>query len=593
MNEGERGRSTPSMVAEHRLDAVIVGGGGAGLYAALELATHPDLKVAVVSKLHPIRSHTGAAQGGIGAALGHAEEDHPEWHIFDTVKGGDYLADQDAVEILCHEAIDVVYELERLGLPFNRATDGRIEQRIRAGGHTRNFGEAPLARTLYAADRTGQMILHTLYQQCLKHAVRFFDEFQVIDLMIEDGRCGGVLAWDLVRGGVHAFRTKTVLLATGGWGQVYATTTNAATSTGDGVAVAWRRGLPLEDMEFYQFHPTGIYKRGILLSEAARGEGTYLLNGRGERFMDRYAPTMRELAPRDVVSRAIHREVREGRGAGSDGDCVLLDFRHLSDDVRRTKLPEVVDLIHTYMGLDPSRDLIPVRPTAHYAVGGIPTDTRGRVLVDETSRVVLGLYAAGECACVSVHGANRLGTNSLIDILVFGRRAGRDMARVARETDEPRSDVNLEDSAAAELARWLHGEGTESPVRIREDLRTLMDAQVSVFRTETGLRDALNRIHDLQDQFRRVRVDDRGRIFNQNLLEAFETGCLLDIAEATTVSAIHRTESRGVHYREDYPQRDDGNWLKHTLLFRRSAGDHIIRHKPVVITRFPPKERAY
>ncbi|MBI3998442.1 MAG: succinate dehydrogenase flavoprotein subunit [Armatimonadetes bacterium] len=578
---------------EHEYHAVIVGGGGAGLYAALELAQHSGLRIAVVSKLHPIRSHTGAAQGGIGAALGHAEEDFPEWHMFDTVKGGDYLADQDAVEILCTEAIDIVFELERMGLPFDRAPDGRIEQRIRAGGHTRNFGERPLARTLYAADRTGQMILHTLYQQCLRHAVDFFDEFEVIDLLFDDGRCTGVLAWELATGEVHTFWARAVLLATGGWGQIYKTTTNAVTLTGDGIAMAWRRGIPLEDMEFYQFHPTGIYKMGILLSEASRGEGVYLCNGLGERFMDRYAPTMRELAPRDMVSRSIHREIREGRGGGPNRDCVFLDFRHLPDEVRRAKLPEVLELIQTYVGLDPGRDLIPVRPTAHYAVGGIPTDVWARVVVDERNRVVEGLYAAGECACVSVHGANRLGTNSLVDILVFGRRAGRDMARVARERPaSPRSAIPPS-RALEDLSRLLKGDGRESHVRIREELRQLMDDQVSVFRIASGLQDALEKIHVLQERYAGARVADRGKIFNQDLLEAYETGCLLDVAEATVASALNRTESRGTHYREDYPARDDANWLKHTLLYRKGPGDYDFRYKPVVITRFPPRERTY
>lgn len=581
------------MTTEHRVDVLIVGGGGAGLYAALELAKQPDLRTAVVSKLHPVRSHTGAAQGGLGAALGHAEEDHPEWHMFDTVKGGDYLTDQDAVEIMCYEIIEIVYELERVGLPFDRAPDGRIEQRVRAGGHTRNFGEAPLARSVYAADRTGQMILYTLYQQCLKHGVQFFDEFQVVDLLIEDGRCVGVLAWDLAGGGFHAFRARAVLLATGGWGQIYKTTTNALTLTGDGAAIAWRQGIPLEDMEFYQFHPTGVYKMGILLSEASRGEGVYLLNGRGERFMDRYASTMRELAPRDMVSRSIWREIREGRGGGPQGDCVFLDFRHLPEEVRRTKLPEVVELIRTYLGMDPARDLIPVSPTAHYAVGGIPTDVWGRVVVDEDGRVLPGLYAAGECACVSVHGANRLGTNSLDDILVFGRRAGRDMARFVREVDDPAPPVILKETAADELMRLLSSEGPESPARIRQDLQQVMDDLVSVFRTEAGLRDALNRIHELQGRYARVRLDDRGRVFNQDLVEAFEVGCLLDVAEATVVSALNRTESRGAHYREDFPRRDDANWLKHTLLYRRGPRDLVIRYKPVVITKFPPKERTY
>jgi len=578
---------------EHRFDVIIVGGGGAGLYAALELARHPDLKVAVLSKLHPLRSHTGAAQGGIGAALGHAEEDHPEWHMFDTVKGGDYLVDQDAVEILCTEAVDIVYELERLGLPFDRMPDGRIEQRVRAGGHTGNFGQAPLARTCFAADRTGQMILQTLYQQCLRRDVHFFDEFQVVDLIVERGICRGVVAWELRSGNIHSFAAGAVLLATGGWGQIYRLTTNALTLTGDGVAIAWRRGIPLEDMEFYQFHPTGIHRMGILLSEAARGEGVYLRNGAGERFMERYAPGMLELAPRDIVSRSIYREIAAGRGGGPNRDCVFLDFRHVPEEVRRTRLPEVVELIQTYLGLDPGRDLIPVHPTAHYAVGGIPTDVRGRVVVDEQNTVLPGLYAAGECACVSVHGANRLGTNSLVDILVFGRRAGRDMAQYARATRTPGLPQDAAAGAVQYMKNLVGRDGSESAVRLRDELQRVMQEHVSVFRTESGLRHALDSIYDLQDRFTRTGLQDRGSIYNQNLLEAWEVGCLLDVAEATTVAALTRQESRGVHYREDYPRRDDMNWLKHTLLTRTAPREYDIRFKPVVITRFPPKERVY
>jgi len=436
------------------------------------------------------------------------------------------------------------------------------------------------------------MILHTLYQQCLRREVRFFDEFQVVDLLIDGDRCAGVVAWDLQSGELCTFPAKAVLLATGGWGQIYQVTTNAATLTGDGAALAWRHGVPLEDMEFYQFHPTGIYRMGILLSEASRGEGVYLVNGAGERFMERYAPVMKELAPRDMVSRAIYQEIREGRGGGTARDCVFLDFRHLSDEVRRTRLPEVVELVQVYLGVDPARHLVPVQPTAHYAIGGIPTDVWGRVLVDEHGRVLPGLYAAGECACVSVHGANRLGTNSLVDILVFGRRAGREMARYAQEADAADLAQDTPQPAGV-VERLLHSSGPEPVARLRRELQALMMEHVSVFRTEAGLRHALERVHELQERYARIHLDDRGKVFNQALLEAWELGCLLDVAEATTVSALNRTESRGTHYREDYPGRDDAGWLKHTLLYRRGMAQYEVRLKPVVVTRFPPKERVY
>ncbi|HVX30091.1 MAG TPA: FAD-binding protein, partial [Nitrolancea sp.] len=408
----------------HRFDAVIVGAGGAGLMAAAQIADKAN--VAVISKLYPSRSHTGAAQGGIAAALGNQEEDHWVWHMFDTVKGGDYLVDQDAAEVLAREAIDAVYDLEHMGLPFNRTEDGRIDQR-RFGGHTRNFGEAAVRRACYAADRTGHMILQTLYQQGIKHQVTFFNEVMMLDLLLtEDGVCTGVVGLDILTGEIHVFHAKAVLLATGGFGKVFKVTSNALTLTGDGCAVAFRRGLPLEDMECYQFHPTGIYKLGILLSEACRGEGGILRNDLGERFMERYSPTLLDLAPRDIVSRSIFLEIQEGRGIGGK-DYIHLDLTHLPPETIETKLPDIADFVRTYMGLDPVTDLIPIQPTAHYAMGGIPTDVEGRVTVDEENTILPGLYAAGECACVSVHGANRLGTNSLVDLVVFGRRAGRHM----------------------------------------------------------------------------------------------------------------------------------------------------------------------
>ena len=576
------------MVSRLEFDAIVVGAGGAGLRAALELAPHA--KVAVISKLYPIRSHTGAAQGGIGAALGNMEEDRWEWHTFDTVKGSDYLADQDAAEVMCREAIDTVYELERWGLPFDRTPDGLIAQR-RFGGHTRNFGEGPVRRACHAADRTGHMILQTMYQQCIRRNVTFFDEYQVLDLLVENGVCHGVVAYRVADGDLVTFHSLAVLFAVGGFGRIYKVTSNAHALTGDGVAIAWRRGIPLEDMEFFQFHPTGIYKLGILLSEAARGEGAVMVNDKGERFMERYAPTMKDLAPRDMISRYIYQEVREGRGIGGK-DFVHLDFRHLGPDVLVHKLPDITEFVRVYMGLDPARELVPIQPTAHYAMGGIPTDIDGRVIIDEHDTPLLGFYAAGECACVSVHGANRLGTNSLVDILVFGRRAGRHMAEYVREGAAAAGSHNPDLAIRGEIERLRGGTGDESAATIREMLQQEMMDKVSVFRTGGDLDAALQTIHALQERFRRVRIADRGRQFNTDLLEALELGYMLDLAEATTASALHRTESRGAHSREDYPQRDDVNWLKHTLCYRRD-GRVEFRHKPVVITRFAPKERTY
>ena len=573
---------------EHIFDAVIVGAGGAGLRAAMELAGH---NVAVVSKLYPPRSHTGAAQGGIGAALGNLEEDHPEWHTFDTIKGGDYLVDQDAAEFMCQEAVEIVYELEHWGLPFDRTPDGLISQR-RFGGHTRNFGEGPVRRACHAADRTGHMILQTLYQQCIRKGIRFFDEFQMLDLLIEDGRCAGVVVYEIDSGELHTFHAKALLLATGGFGRIFKVTSNAHALTGDGVAIPWRRGIPLEDMEFFQFHPTGIYKLGILLSEAARGEGAFFVNGVGERFMERYSPTLKDLAPRDICSRSIYLEVREGRGIGGK-DYVYLDFRHLGKKVIDEKLPDITEFARVYLGVDPIHEPVPVQPTAHYAMGGVPTNNDGQVITDDHTTPVEGLYAAGECACVSVHGANRLGTNSLVDILVFGRRAGRHMARYVRDAALVATPGNPDSSVAGEVKALLTRSEGETVAPIRDALQQEMMTNASVFRTAGGLRHALETVRALQERYRRAKIDDRGRRFNTDLLEALELGFMLDLAEATAASALNRTESRGAHFREDFPKRDDATWLKHTLIYRRPGGGLDFRYKPVVITRFQPKERTY
>jgi succinate dehydrogenase / fumarate reductase flavoprotein subunit len=581
----------------HDLDAVVVGAGGAGLYAALELKRDlgPEARIGVISKLYPSRSHTGAAQGGVCAALGNTEEDHWEWHWFDTVKGGDYLVDQDAAEVMCREAIDTIINLEHLGLPFNRTPEGLIDQR-RFGGHTRNYGEAPVRRACFAADRTGHEILQTLFQQCIKHDIAFYDEYQVLDLAMPVGPAGpvsGVVAVQLSSGEVHAFRAKAVLFATGGFGKMFKVTSNAHTLTGDGVAIVYRRGLPLEDMEFFQFHPTGMYKLGFLLSEAMRGEGGVLLNGMGERFMERYAPTMKDLASRDVVSRSIYQEIAAGRGI--DGkDFVHLDVRHLGAKVLNEKLPDMSGFIRTYFGIEPLTDLVPIQPTAHYAMGGIPTDIDGHVLADETGRTVPGFFAAGECACVSVHGANRLGTNSLLDILVFGRRSGIAMAKAVRGAEAPEPDPAAEASVFDAIAELLARTEGERAAVLREELQEAMFARCSVYRSGPILNQAWGEVHALRERARRLVVQDKGRRYNTDLGEALELGFLLDCAEATVASAQARTESRGAHAREDFPERDDVNWLKHTFAYRWSDGaEPRLAYRPATITRFEPKPRTY
>ncbi len=584
-SEATYSREIPTL----EFEAVIVGAGGAGLWAALELA-RSGVRTAVLTKLYPTRSHTGAAQGGVCAALGNLEEDHWEWHMFDTVKGGDYLVDQDSAEILAREAIETVIELEHMGLPFNRTPDGKIDQR-RFGGHTRNYGEAAVRRACFAADRTGHMILQTLYQQCIKHGVRFFDEYHVVDLLIEGGLTRGVVAYRIADGELHVFRSGAVLLATGGFGRMFRITSNAMSLTGDGCALAYRRGVPLEDMEFYQFHPTGIYGIGILLSEAARGEGGYLRNDSGERFMQRYAPTLMDLAPRDMVSRAITMEIREGRGIGGK-DYVYMDLTHLGKKVIDEKLPDITEFSRVYQGIEPITQPIPITPTAHYAMGGVPTDNDARVVVDEQNTVLPGLYAAGECACVSVHGANRLGTNSLIDILVYGRRAGRSMAQDVAGQGLPDLPEDAAEPVRAEIEALRGRETGEDPQRIRTELADVMMDDCGVFRTDESLKRALVKVRGLKARYTKVRIQDRGTLFNTDLLETRELGYLLDCAETTAVAALARTESRGAHSREDFPARDDGEWLKHSLAYRSDGGPEL-RYKPVSITRFQPKPRVY
>ncbi|RLQ82538.1 succinate dehydrogenase flavoprotein subunit [Mycetocola zhadangensis] len=584
----------------HQFDIVIVGAGGAGMRAAIEAG--PGAKTAVISKLYPTRSHTGAAQGGMAAALANVEEDSWEWHTFDTVKGGDYLVDQDAAEILAKEAIDAVIDLENMGLPFNRTPEGKIDQR-RFGGHTRDHGKAPVRRACYAADRTGHMILQTLFQNCVRLGINFFNEFYVLDVIMSevDGveQPAGVVAYELSTGDLHVFHSKAIIFATGGFGKIFKTTSNAHTLTGDGVGIIWRKKLPLEDMEFFQFHPTGLAGLGILLTEGARGEGAILRNASGERFMERYAPTIKDLAPRDIVARCMVKEVAEGRGAGPNKDYVYLDCTHLGAEVLETKLPDITEFARTYLGVDPVTEPVPVMPTAHYAMGGIPTNVNAEVLRDNTT-VVPGLYAAGECACVSVHGSNRLGTNSLLDINVFGKRAGNNAVAYVQNA----KFLPLPEDPAVFVRDMIEGvrnnPGTERISVLRKELQEEMDTKAQVFRTDESLDSVTKTITHLRDRYMNIGVQDKGRRYNTDLLEAIELGFLLDLAEVVVFSARNRKESRGGHMRDDYPDRDDENYMKHTMAYltgdphSSDAADHIrLDWKPVVMTRYQPMERKY
>ncbi len=573
----------------HQYEAVIVGAGGAGLTAAL-YAARRGTQIGVISKLYPMRSHTGAAQGGIGAALGSMEEDHWEWHMFDTVKGSDYLGDQDAIELMTREAPQAIYELEHMGLPFDRTPEGKIMQRP-FGGHTRNYGEAPVRRCCHAADRTGHMIIQTLYQNCIKEGITFFDEFHLLDLLIEGNVCRGLVAYEIRTGELHIFHTKAVMLATGGCGRLWSFTSNAHALTGDGLAIPYRRGVPLEDMEFFQFHPTGLYPLGFLITEGVRGEGGILINGQGERFMERYAPTIKDLAPRDMVSRAIYLEIREGRGIGGK-DYVHLDATHLGKEVIETKLPEIASFSRTYVGIDPVKEPMPVKPTAHYVMGGIPTDVDAQVIVDDRKTPIVGLYSAGECACVSVHGATRLGCNSLLDLIVFGKRGGIKLAEYVKGADFAPLPPAPEGWAVSQIERFMTSQGQEKIAPLRAEMQELMMRDVGVFRMEQPLQQALETLKALKARYQETRIDDHGRCFNTDLLEAIELGNLLELAEVTTAGALLRQESRGAHSREDFPKRDDANWLKHTLA--RKAEDRIeFSFKPVSIIKFQPKERKY
>ena len=592
----------------HQFEVIVVGAGGAGLMAGLYASK--TAKTAVISKLYPTRSHTGAAQGGISAAFGNSEEDRAEWHTYDTVKGSDYLGDQDAIEFMCNEAPQAVLELEHYGLPFDRTPEGRISQRP-FGGHTNNVTGKPVRRACHAADRTGHMILQTLYQQCLKNNVNFYDEFQVIDLLMDGERAVGVIAIELATGELHTFHAKSVIIATGGHGRVWEITSNAYAYSGDGAAVVYRRGIPLEDMEFFQFHPTGIYKLGILITEAVRGEGGILLNGKGERFMTKYAPNVKDLASRDVVSRAIYLEIRDGNGVNGS-NYVYLDVRpetvnkyavidgrtnpdgspvNVTGEQILKKLPDIIDFNRVYLGVDPITQPMPIQPTAHYTMGGIPTNKFGEVL-NENGTPYAGLYAAGEAACVSVHGANRLGTNSLLDLVVFGKYAGLRAAEYANQVDYAPLPADPTEYTRQQFNALRNGDGKENLTDISNAMKKMMFEDVGVFRTEEGMQRALDTLAELRERYKHVRVQDTGKVFNTDLLNAWELGNLLELAEVVTLSALNRKESRGGHAREDFPKRDDQNWLKHTLAWKR--GEKIeIGYKPVVITKYQPKERVY
>jgi len=576
----------------HRHEVVIVGAGIAGLSAALETSQGSD--TAVLSKVFPTRSHSTAAQGGTAAALGNMEEDHWEWHWYDTVKGSDFLGDQDAQEVLCREAPEVIYALEHLGVPWSRTDEGRIMQRP-FGGHFSQYGKgAPVRRSCMVADRNGHAILHCLYEQCVKHRVRFYSEVLVVSLLVRERRCCGVVAWDVVRGGFHVIEAKAVMFATGGYASAWQVNTNCLANTGDGLSLVLEAGLPLEDMEFVQFHPTGLYPSGILVTEGARGEGGYLLNERAERFMERYAPSKMEVAPRDIVSRAEQTEIDEGRGIAGKG-YVHLDLRHLGKGLILEKLPQIHEMGVKFVGVECTEAPLPILPTAHYAMGGIPTNVDGEVVGDEKNTVVDGFYAAGECACVSVHGANRLGTNSTLECAVFGRRTGRKIREhMMRGVSYPGGVFEeAEEGARRKVEKLLEARGPERAARIRMELKESMTRNMGVFRSEEGMREQVGKILELKERFERIGLEDHQGVFNTELEEALELGHALDFCEVIAVGGLARLESRGAHARKDYPKRDDVEWLKHTLAWRTESGGVRLGYKPVAVTKFAPEERKY